>query len=63
MTIDFEIHTDDPRGMYVSDFFKGGWDTIDAAREADNPDDADAILRRAYLGPDCDGVAVTWVIE
>jgi len=62
MTIDFKIHTDDERGMNVGDFFAGGWATIHAAKDADSRDEANSILRQAYLGPDCDGVAVTWVI-
>lgn len=52
--------TDD--GYRVRDWFQGGAATLDEAREAASAEEADAILRAAYLGPDVDGVTVEWGI-
>lgn len=64
MTYEFHIcfslsaHDD---GYNVADWFAG--DAIERAEAAATAADADAILRTAYLGPDVDGVEVTWTID
>lgn len=63
MIIYFAINTADDTGMNVGDWFQGGWDTIDAAEGANTAHEADEILSGAYLGPDGDGVDVSWVIK
>lgn len=52
------IHDD---GYNVADWFSG--DAIERAEAATTAADADTILRTAYLGPDVDGVEVTWTID
>jgi hypothetical protein len=49
-------------GYRVSDWFQGGQETLDAAEIALIAADAERILWDAYLGPDVDGVTVTWRI-
>jgi hypothetical protein len=59
ITYAFTAHDD---GYRARDWFDGGQETLDEAAEAKTPEEANAILRRAYLGPDVDGVEVIWSI-
>lgn len=47
-------------GYRFADWFRGGHETLERAREAATPEEADAILRAAYLGADIDGVEAKW---
>lgn len=62
MHIDFEIKTEDTRGMNLGDWFEGGWRTIDRARLAPSAVAAERLLSRTYRGADPDGVEVEWTI-
>lgn len=62
MTIDFTLSAHDD-SYRVRDWFRGGDATLDAAENADTPDEAERILRDAYIGPDVDGVTVSWSIS
>jgi hypothetical protein len=48
-------------GYSVYDLFDGL--AIEEAQEASTVEEAEAILRAAYRGPDVDGVGVRWVIR
>lgn len=56
----FSAHND---GYRAQDWFWGGYRTLSAAEDAGTVSLADAILRRAYKGPDVDGVEVRWIIQ
>lgn len=60
MNIHFALSANDD-GYNVADWFAG--DAIEQTETATTAADADAILRTAYLGPDVDGVEVTWTIN
>ena len=53
-------HHDD--GYHVRDWFISGDATLEAAMLANTVTEAESILRDCYLGPDRDGVDVTWRI-
>lgn len=55
--------TEHDDGYRVSDWFRGGQQTLDAAEDAASVEKADEILRAAYLGPDTDGVEVRWELS
>ena len=48
-------------GYFVGDWFRGDATTV--AQACHTAENADAILKAHYLGPDKDGVEVTWDIE
>jgi hypothetical protein len=50
-------------GYRVRNWFRDGQQTLDAAEDADTVEDAEHILRSAYLGPDVDGVEVRWTVS
>jgi hypothetical protein len=61
-TIELNLsHHDD--GYYSVDWFKGEDETIERASNAKTEEEADAILREAYKGPDVDGVTCKWFIS
>jgi len=61
--IDIEFNYSEYNENYrVADWFDGHWPTIWAAEDAETPEEAERILRDAYLGPDINGVYVTWEI-
>jgi hypothetical protein len=53
------VHDDHYR---VADWFRGGEATLEVARAAPSPHEADLILQGAYRGRDQDGVGVVWAI-
>jgi hypothetical protein len=59
--IEFSLSAHDD-GYRVRDWFRDGQATIDAAEGSASAEEADRILRAAYLGPDVDGVTVSWTI-
>lgn len=61
MRIDYMLSAHDD-GYRIADWFHGGDATLAAASRA-TPAGAEAILRDAYRGPDCDGVTVSWTID
>lgn len=52
----------DTTGYHKHDFFRGGAATVEKAKEASSVEEADRILREAYLGPDVEGIGVEWSI-
>ena len=60
MTITITWNGDDT-GRNIRDYGIGS-DILDDAESSETRDAADAIIRDAYLGPDCDGVGFSWEI-
>lgn len=61
----YTIHgyvTGDDDGYRFRDWFREGQETIDAAEAAGSLEEAEAILKAAYLGADCDGVEAKWTV-
>jgi hypothetical protein len=62
MTVTFTLTAQDD-GYRVRDWFKGGQSTLNFVETATSVEEAEQILRFAYLGPDVDGVEVRWQIS
>jgi len=60
-TIELSLSHHD-NSYYSVDWFKGEDETIERASNAKSEEEADAILRAAYKGPDVDGVTCKWFI-
>ncbi len=52
--------TEHDDGYYIGDWFFG--DAMERAQAAATVEEADAILRAGYKGPDCEGVCVHWYV-
>jgi hypothetical protein len=50
-------------GYDCRDWFTDGGYIVTWAEDAATVEEADKILRDAYLGADCDGVTVSWTIN
>lgn len=61
MIIEYKLSAHD-NGYRIRDWFEGGQATLLAAGAATHAEDAERILKTAYLGPDTDGVDVSWIV-
>jgi hypothetical protein len=61
ITLRFTTPTGEYPGAYFADYFRD--DGLERAREHPNPTTAQRILAETYLGPDVDGVGVTWRVR
>jgi hypothetical protein len=54
--------TEHDDGYEIREWFERGEHTIEAAKSATTPEEAEAILRADYKGPDVHGIEVRWEI-